>query len=134
MLAKTSPGGLDWDERIPYVLFAYRSSVQQSTGESPFFLLYGRDPQLPTEEALSKPTQRCHVDSDDYRSELVQMLSDAWDQAKKNVKVAQSRQKKQHDRRVRMPNFMVGDRVFVLLQGLANHTSLRDRTMVPTKL
>ena len=53
MLSKTAKsGGQDWDVRLPYVLFAYRSTMQHSTGESPFFLLYGRDPQLPTEAAL----------------------------------------------------------------------------------
>ena len=33
MLSKTTvPGGLDWDDQIPYVLFAYHCSVQESTG------------------------------------------------------------------------------------------------------
>ena len=45
MLSKTvKPGGQDWDAHLPYVLFAYCATVQQSTGESPFFLLSGRDP------------------------------------------------------------------------------------------
>ena len=114
MLAKTTaPGGLDWDERLPYVLFSYRCSMHQSTGESPFFLLYGRVPQLPTEKALTKPTERCYLVSDDYRTELVETLSEDWEHAQKNVKVAQRRQKKQHDRRARTPNFAVGDRVCV---------------------
>ena len=42
MLAKSvQQDGKDWDQRLPYVLFAYRSSPQSSTGESPFYLLYG---------------------------------------------------------------------------------------------
>lgn len=53
MLAKTvETGGRDWDEHLPYVLFAYRASQQDSTLESPFFLLYGRDPRLPTPSTL----------------------------------------------------------------------------------
>ena len=32
----------DWDQHIPYVLFAYRESPHESTGFSPFELLYGR--------------------------------------------------------------------------------------------
>ena len=45
MLAKTvEKGGQDWDNRLPYVLFAYRSSPQESSQESPFFLLHGHDP------------------------------------------------------------------------------------------
>lgn len=39
---------LDWDEFVPFALFAYRVSVQESTNETPFFLLYGREPNLPT--------------------------------------------------------------------------------------
>jgi transposase InsO family protein len=38
MLAKTvRDNGRDWDQHVPYVLFAYRTSPQTSTGESPFF-------------------------------------------------------------------------------------------------
>ena len=37
MLAKSvERNGKDWDKHLPYVLFAYRSSLQQSTGEAPF--------------------------------------------------------------------------------------------------
>ena len=45
MLAKTiDKGGRDWDKHIPHVLFAYRTTEQQSTQELPFYLPYGRDP------------------------------------------------------------------------------------------
>ncbi len=45
MLAKkVERSGKDWDTQLPYVLLAYRASVQESTGESPFFLLHGCDP------------------------------------------------------------------------------------------
>ena len=46
MLAKTvEEGGKDWDQKLSYVLFAYRASQQQSTRESPFFLpLRSRSP------------------------------------------------------------------------------------------
>ena len=29
----------NWDEELPYVLFAYRFTMQESTGQSPFQLL-----------------------------------------------------------------------------------------------
>ena len=49
MLAKTvEKNGRDWDRHLPYVLFAYRTSVQACTGESLFFLMYGCDVRLPT--------------------------------------------------------------------------------------
>lgn len=42
----------DWDQQLPYLLQAYRVSAQESTRESPFFLLYGRDARVPTETVL----------------------------------------------------------------------------------
>ena len=116
MLAKTvEKSGRDWDTRLPYVLFAYRSSLQESTRESPFFLLYGRDPCLPTEQTLSPPPSRQVLDLDDYKSELTTGLAEAWELAQANVRKAQQRQKKQHDRRARGPEFHIGDRVFVYM-------------------
>ena len=39
--------GSDWDQWIPYLLFAYREVPQASTEFSPFELLYGRDVRGP---------------------------------------------------------------------------------------
>ena len=48
MLSKTvEKSGRDWDERLPYVLFAYRAAVQQSTQESPFFSVVRSRPKTP---------------------------------------------------------------------------------------
>ena len=36
-----------WDLMVPYVLFAYRGVPQESTGFSPFELIYSRDERGP---------------------------------------------------------------------------------------
>ena len=64
----------DWDHYLPYMLYAYRVTAQESTRESPFFLLYGRDARQPIEEALDCPTTAYMVDLDDYKSELTRGL------------------------------------------------------------
>ena len=44
MLRKSAQeDGKDWNKLIPYLLFAYHEAPQESTGFSPFELLYGRD-------------------------------------------------------------------------------------------
>ena len=49
MLSKlVNKNGRNWDKMLGGVLFAYRSTPHQSTGMSPFYLLYGRDPKLPS--------------------------------------------------------------------------------------
>ncbi|XP_077528333.1 uncharacterized protein LOC144139991 [Haemaphysalis longicornis] len=34
----------DWDLVLPYVTYAYNTAIQATTGFSPFYLLYGREP------------------------------------------------------------------------------------------
>ena len=116
MLAKTAKAnGKDWDLRLPYVLFSYRTSPQASTGESPFYLLYGRDPQLPTEAALNLIPERDQLDVDDYKTDLTEKLAGAWDLARQNIKKAQRHQKQMYDRHAKDPPVKRGDRVFIYM-------------------
>ena len=110
MLAKSVvPGVKEWDDRLPYVLFAYRATLQRSTGESPFFLLYGRDPILPTEVVLNPSDNHHLVGLDDYKSVMLSEMNAAWELARKSVLKAQKQQKAQHDKSVKNSNFLVGD-------------------------
>ena len=38
-----------WVDQLPYVLWGYRTSVQSSTGETPFKLTYGCEAMIPVE-------------------------------------------------------------------------------------
>ena len=114
MLAKTvERGGRDWDQRLPFVLFAYRASQQQSTLESPFFLLYGRDPRLPTDAVIYPEKARRCQDLKEYGAELASYMTEAWESARHCIQKAQKRQKAHYDKRARPPNFKVGERVFL---------------------
>jgi len=39
----------DWDTILPYVLFAYRTSFNEATQETPYYLMFIRDPNLPSD-------------------------------------------------------------------------------------
>jgi transposase InsO family protein len=43
ILKKTVESGRDWQEKLPYTLWAYRTSIRISTGATPFSLVYGRE-------------------------------------------------------------------------------------------
>lgn len=45
----------NWDAALPFITFAYNSSRQDTTGFSPFFLLYGREPALLIDSLLPFP-------------------------------------------------------------------------------
>ena len=114
MLAKTvEREGKDWEQKLPFVLFAYRASQQQSTLESPFFLLYGRDPRLPTDPVMSPEKTKKFVDLKEYGVELAGHMSEAWELARQCIRKAQRRQKEYYDRKTRPPNFRISDRMFL---------------------
>ena len=46
----------DWDQLIDYVLFAYRTSKQDSSKFTPFFLMYGREATLPVDLNCEQPS------------------------------------------------------------------------------
>ena len=37
----------DWDDYLPFVLLAYRTTPQKTTGQTPFYMLYGRNVRFP---------------------------------------------------------------------------------------
>ena len=83
---KVEQSGKDWDKQLPYVLFAYRTSSQESTKASPFFLLYGHNPKLPTTAALNPSMDRVTLNLADYQTEVAIRMSDAWESAKAAIK------------------------------------------------
>ena len=68
MLAtKVQQNGSDWDLHLPYVPFANRASTQESTQESPFFLLHGQDPRLPSALDMEVSEPQSEIDLDTYK-------------------------------------------------------------------
>ena len=104
---KVEQSGKDWDKQLPYVLFAYRTSSQESTKASLFFLLYGRNPKLPTTAALNPPVDRVTVNLADYQTEVAIRMSNAWESAKTAIKRAQKLQKTQYDKRAKTPRYLL---------------------------
>lgn len=43
----------NWDRVLPFITFAYNTAIQSTTGFSPFFLLYGREPSCTMDTILS---------------------------------------------------------------------------------
>ena len=105
----------EWESKLPFVLFAYRSSPQESTGFSPFYLLYGRDPTLPIDEVLMPVPDQTFALTSEYAEEVVENLQEAWTMARANIQKSQKKQKAYHDQRAEQPNYQVGDKVRVFM-------------------
>lgn len=102
----------DWDEIVPYVIFAYRNAPQESTGESPFFLMYGRDATLPFDEIL-KPQGIRYAIAENYKEEMAARLSKAFTQARENLQKAAENRKRYYDQKAKSSDIRVGDLVLI---------------------
>ena len=99
-----------WDQVLGQILMAYRCCPHTSTGESPFFLLYNRDPVLPVHK-LIKPTTPYRGNNDiGYRIEQSQI---ALTTAAKNLEKKRALQKKPHEQRPSEHKFKLGDLVLL---------------------
>uniref|UniRef100_A0A7E4VRU8 RNA-directed DNA polymerase n=1 Tax=Panagrellus redivivus TaxID=6233 RepID=A0A7E4VRU8_PANRE len=74
----TEEAGLDWPELLHQVVFAYNTAVHSATGQTPFFLMHGRDPRLPVDNRLNLPEeQRQPKDVIGYAEDLLNNLQKA---------------------------------------------------------
>ena len=105
MLAKTAKKGGQEGLECPPALCVICISIQYSTIESPFFLLYGHDPRLPTKTALTAPVHHAEVDLVIYKEEVVQGLTNAWKLAQSQVRRAEDKQIRVHDQHAAAPSF-----------------------------
>ena len=78
-------------------------------------MLYGRDARLPTETALSTPRTPYQVDTEDYRTSLMEGLTTVWKNARLKINSTQQQYKTQYEKRSKTCQYQVGDRVFIYM-------------------
>ena len=95
----------DWPAHIGMLVLAYNSTRHDSTGFSPYFLMFGREPRLPVDNMFPLTAEP----RGDYVSNVKQALEWAWAKATDNSAKAKESQKKYYDKRVRGATLKVGD-------------------------
>ena len=121
----------DWDEMLPYVGFAYRSSVHESTGETPNMLMLGREVKLPL-DLMVEPFEDDEDDLDllqtDYAAELRDRIRLAHERARDVLRNSARRQKTTYDRRAHENPIQEGTFVWLFIHqrkpGLTNKLRL----------
>jgi len=85
----------EWDEYIDVARFAHNTSYSTSVGESPFFLLYGTDPNVPLDLILhADQPQYAHLK--DYAGRLAERLRRAWKAARQENERKRSERHSRH--------------------------------------
>ncbi|KAK5785920.1 hypothetical protein PVK06_040542 [Gossypium arboreum] len=106
----------DWHKKLPFALYAYRTSVRTSTGATPFSLVYGIEVVLPIEVEI--PSLRVLMESKLEEAEWVQVRYDQLnlieEKRLKAICHGQMYQKRMiaaHDKKVRPREFHKGELV-----------------------
>nr|CAD2123476.1 unnamed protein product [Meloidogyne enterolobii] len=122
----------DFDELIDYASFCYNTSIHSSTGETPFFLMFGRDPIFCIDQILDPSINSMATnDISEFKQKLVTSLRKAWEIAADENKKAQLKSKEQYDKLLRNPTITVGDRV--LLRNYAGRVETSKKFHIPLK-
>ena len=100
----------DWDDLLPAVMMAYRSSVHELTGHSPYRLMFGEECTLPMDVGFPRqdPDQPDLITSP-YAVWVRDVLEVAYDQVRRHSWQAVQRQKRLYNRRAVRRLFTVGD-------------------------
>ena len=118
----------DWKQFIGPLVHAYNSTRHDTTGVSPFSLMFGREPRLPVDLAfdIQHPMEKKQPISK-YIDNLKKKLRLSYDLAQKNIRKSQERQKEHYDKKVRGATVEVGDRVLVKIVAFDGRHKIADR-------
>ena len=101
----------NWKKYVGPMVHACNSLRQNTTGHTPYFLMFGRQHRLPVDFTFGLNTHTRKQPMSSYVADLKIRLQTAHDLATKATESAQKRQKKGYDRKVRGNSIKVGDRV-----------------------
>ena len=100
----------DWDKYLPMVTSAYRSTVHETTKETPNMMMFGREVTLPIDVMYKEPKD----DEDkDYTQELRERLDRTYERVREQGQTELRRQKRNYDKRSHGKLYEVGNFVWL---------------------
>ena len=115
MLGKVvSDSQRNWDDKLPYVMAAYRASVHSSTGYSPNRLFMGREARMPVDVAMGLPAAERDGEQtiDDYVELQQDLAEQSYRRVRESLHTNAERRKLAYDTRVRKKTFQPGQWVW----------------------
>ncbi|GKB71705.1 reverse transcriptase domain-containing protein [Tanacetum coccineum] len=119
--ARLGEGNKNWIEELPHVLWAHRTMIKSSHGDTPFSLTYGTEAVIPAE--IGMPTYRTVVVDAVHNNEELRLNLDLLEERRERAAIREARAKlkmtKYYNARVRGVTFRPGD--FVYRSNEASH-------------
>uniref|UniRef100_A0A3B3WQN0 Gypsy retrotransposon integrase-like protein 1 n=1 Tax=Poecilia mexicana TaxID=48701 RepID=A0A3B3WQN0_9TELE len=114
-----------WPRHISQVTFAYNTTVHQSTGMTPYFLMFGRKPQLPVDffVGLSESDGGPDLPLEEWVEEHQKSLHAAYETVHQKV---ESRRAQRHQDEDVAPDFLEGDLVYARNHSVRGRSKIQD--------
>lgn len=110
---------LKWRDHVQPLAHAYNCTKHDTTGYSPYQLMFGRQPNLPNDVAFGLNVSRQDsVTHSEYVKKLRESLQDSYILAVEHSEKSALRNKSRYDLKVRESTLEVGDRVLVKNVGI----------------
>ncbi|KAK0415342.1 hypothetical protein QR680_011898 [Steinernema hermaphroditum] len=96
---------------LPYVNWCYNTTVDSTTGEPLFYLMFGRDSLFALDHILNAKTSGLFTgtDTSTFRTELTLAIRDAWDVAKEHSEAERAKNKERYDKSASSSTIQIGD-------------------------
>lgn len=88
----------DWSDWVPYALLEYRAAPQTTTGFSPFCMVHGREPNLPSEIVFDDSPHQQELSEEDYVQEITTRLKEAFQTARERIIKSKEKSKVYYDK------------------------------------
>lgn len=117
---------VNWKQNIGPLVHAYNCTKHESTGQSPYLLMFGRNPRLPIDVVFGLRKDDFEP-STNYIKELKERLSKAYQLAEEAAKKARVKQKQMYDTKIRGANISIGNTVLVRILAFDGKHKLSDK-------
>ncbi|KAL0186021.1 hypothetical protein M9458_017691, partial [Cirrhinus mrigala] len=116
----------DWALCLPQVLFSYNTTPHQSTGESPYYLMFGQEPRLPVDFLLGRVEDTAAGNVHEWVIEHQTRLQVAFEGAREHLRLTAEQRKIQHDSHVQDTPLGEGQLVYLRDVGMRGQSKIRD--------
>ena len=113
----------NWSQQLPYVMMAYRSSVHESTGYTPQFLVFGQELSLPLDCMYPNPQENETTDIHEFVHNKQKAFQRAFVLVRRNLNEKQKRRNAIYNKKVHGPTYKEGQKVLLYHPAIAVGTT-----------
>jgi hypothetical protein len=110
LVALSSHSRSNWDEKLPPTTFNYNATRHDTTGYSPFELMFARKPRFPADPSSTLPTL---PDPIKYHVDMQRFIEHSKMAARQSNLTNQHIAKQRYDRNRSDPHYQIGQRVLI---------------------